>query len=308
MFPKDMNGDAFVDTFFWKHHFGRFVSGIGQVTPRPWYFYPPVVLGDAFPLSLFLVPAAMLWWRTRERLQTLLWLWILTIVVFFSFSHDKQDLYIFPIVPAVAALGAIAIVRREELPRAIPVTTVVLGAVLALLGAAILYLFAGDGRVYAMSGAIFVGVVAMGGGLATAITRNVLVALLALVIVNWTFVLRVLPAFDQYKPSPKMSDFLRPRLQDGDRIAHFNVALPSMVFYLQHHIEPYYSADAFVEAMHRPGRVYGVITARDYEGMRDRLPPATCVLHQVPTFDVKLKNILARQPLPELLLLANRCP
>jgi hypothetical protein len=53
--------------------------------------------------------------------------------------------------------------------------------------------------------------------------------------------------------------------------------------------------------------VYGVVSARDYEGMKASLEGRACVLHQVPTFDVKLKNILARENLPELLLLTNRC-
>ena len=40
----------------------------------------------------------------RIRVRTLLWLWIAVIVGFFSLSAAKQDLYIFPIVPAMAAL------------------------------------------------------------------------------------------------------------------------------------------------------------------------------------------------------------
>ena len=50
-----------------------------------------------------------MWFRERARhgqlddpdvrVRTLLWLWILVIVGFFSLSAAKQDLYIFPIVP-----------------------------------------------------------------------------------------------------------------------------------------------------------------------------------------------------------------
>jgi 4-amino-4-deoxy-L-arabinose transferase-like glycosyltransferase len=308
------DGWEYIVQFFLGENVGRFVRGIGQPTPRPWYFYPPVVLGDAFPLSLFLVPAAVLWWKTRERLLTLLWLWILAIVLFFSFSHDKQDLYIFPIVPAVAALGAAAIARRDEVPRTVTTTAVVLGVVLTLLGAAVFYVFEGPGRIYAIEGAAVVGGAAIVGGLAAvlfalrrSVDRAVVAVLVALVIANWTFVLRVLPSFEQYKPAPKLSNFLRPKLRPGDRIAHFNVAMPSMVFYLQHHVKPYYSAGEFKVAMREPDRIYAMLTATDYEGMKEELAGRTCVLHRVPTFDVKLKNILARQPLPEILLITNRC-
>ncbi len=310
------DGWTYIVSFFLGENIGRFTSGIGQVTPRPWWFYGPVVLGDGFPFSLFLVVAAVLWFRNgrHDRIQTLLWLWILTIVLFFSFSHDKQDLYVFPIVPAVAALGATALVRWQEVPRTATITTVFVALLFAALGAGVLYLLGGAGSVYAIDGITLAGTVVVIGGLVAAtlaMTRRVpgavTVLLAALIVFNWVFVLRVLPSFERYKPVPPLSDFLRDRLQPDDRIAHFNVALPSMVYYLRHHVEPHYSAEGFVNAMRSPERVYGVVSARDYEGMRTSLEGRACVLHRVPTFDVKLRNILAREPLPELLLLTNRC-
>jgi hypothetical protein len=135
----------------------------------------------------------------------------------------------------------------------------------------------------------------------------VTVLLAALIAFNWVFVTGVLPSFERYKPVPPLSEFLRDRLQPDDRIAHFNVALPSMVYYLRHRVEPHYSAEGFVDAMRSPERVYGVVSARDYEGMKTSLDGRACVLYRVPTCDVKLKNILARESLPELLLLTNRC-
>src|SRR5258705_553692 len=79
--------------------------------------------------------------------------------VFFSLSAGKQDLYIFPIVSAVAALGGIAIERgltdptwRTWLTRTLAAT----GALLALASAAVLYLFDTAGRIYALDGALVV--------------------------------------------------------------------------------------------------------------------------------------------------------
>ena len=310
------DGWTYIVSFFLGENVGRFTSGIGQVDPRPWWFYGPVIIGDGLPLSLFLPAAAVLWFRHRrgDRMQTLLWLWILTIVLFFSFSHDKQDLYIFPIVPAVAALGAVAVARWREMPRTIVVTSVFVGVLFAVLGVAVLYLLGGAGRVYSIDGVIPAGSVLVAGGLlsATLAVRRVIPAAVtvlcgALIVLNWIFVVGVLPSFERYKPVPQLSDYLRGRLQPDDRIAHFNVALPSMVYYLRHHIEPHYSAEEFVQAMQSPERVYGVVSARDFDGVKARLENGTCVLHRVPTFDVKLKNVLAREPLPELLLLSNRC-
>jgi len=33
----------------------------------------------------------------------------------------------------------------------------------------------------------------------------------------------------------------------------------------------------------------------------------TCIIDHRPTFEVKLRQVLKRQPLPELLLITNRC-
>jgi 4-amino-4-deoxy-L-arabinose transferase-like glycosyltransferase len=310
------DGWTYIAQFFLGENIGRFTSGIGQITPRPWWFYGPVVLGDSLPMSVFLVAAAVHWFRSRpaDRIQTLLWLWILAIVLFFSFSHDKQDLYVFPIVPAVAALGAHAIVRREVVPRTVAATTVVLALLFVILGGGVIYLLAGAGRVYAIHGVTPAGIALVAGGAAAAvlafrqrIEAAIAALLAALVVFNWVFVLQVLPSFERYKPVPPLSDYLRPRLQPTDRIAHFEVALPSMVYYLRHPVKGHYSRDSFVQAMLAPGRAYGVVSARDYDGLRDQLAASTCILHRVPTFDVKLKAILAREDLPELLLLSNEC-
>ena len=311
----ERDGWTYIVSFFFGENVTRFTSGIGQLTPRPWWFYGPVVLGDGLPLSLFLIAAAVQWFRSRsvERLTTLLWLWILVIVLFFSFSHDKQDLYIFPIVPAVAALGASAF-ARDERRSLVKGTSIALALLLAGLGVAVLYLFGGAGRVYAIEGVtVAAGALVLGGlaGAILAVARGAVPAVVALLVsllaFNWTFVRSVLPSFERYKPSPPLSDYLRPRLQPSDRIAHYNVALPSMVFYLRHHVEPHYSPDGFMNAMQSTGQVYGVVRDRDYDGMKDALADHACVLHRVPTFDVKLRTILAREPLPELLLLSNHC-
>jgi hypothetical protein len=53
---------------------------------------------------------------------------------------------------------------------------------------------------------------------------------------------------------------------------------------------------------------YLVIRRTDYESLEGELPGARCVIDQRPLFEVKLKNVLAREQLPELLLVTNRCP
>ena len=90
------------------------------------------------PAAIRLAAAA---WKTRTRIETLLWCWIAAIVGFFSLSVAKQDLYIFPIVSAVAALGGVTIARGltdERWKKWVSATLAVAGALLALASGAVL--------------------------------------------------------------------------------------------------------------------------------------------------------------------------
>ena len=93
-----------------------------------------------------------------------------------------------------------------------------------------------------------------------------------------------------------MSDTLARRLQPGDVVAHYQVALPSMVFYLHRHIDQYFDEEPFVAAMLSGRHVYAVLAQDDYDALRGRLASRTCVIERRPTFDVKLRNMLARSP------------
>ncbi len=310
------HGWTYIRSFLVSENIERFTEGVGVRLHRGAWFYLPVVFSDSFPWSMLLPAAAIAAWRSRSRLQTLLWCWIVTIVAFCSYSAGKQDLYIFPIVPAVAALGGLAIERgltdnrwRGWLLGTLAVT----GALLAVAGGGVLFLFAPAGRVYALEAALVVGVIGLAGGAATLLLsamRRPAVAALTLVAtmvaVNWTFVAGVLPEFERYKPVPGFSDVLRARLQPGDVVAHYQASLPSMTYYLQRHVDTYFDPDSFVRAMQVPGRVYAVLSDDDYAALKARLGE-TCVVDRRPTFDVKLARVIAREPLPELLLITNKC-
>ena len=54
-------------------------------------------------------------------------------------------------------------------------------------------------------------------------------------------------------------------------------------------------------------RVYGVLTLSDYDELRPQISRPTCIIDRRPTFDVRLKNVLSRDPPPELLLITNDC-
>ena len=310
------HGWTHIRAFLLTENVERFTEGVGVQMSRPWWFYVPVVFSDSFPWSLLLPLAAVLAWRSRSRLEVLLWCWIATIVAFHSYGVGKQDLYIFPIVPAVAALGGMAIARglAGERPTLLSVTLAVGGGLLAVAGGGVLYLFQAAGRIYALESALLVGLIAAAGGTATlllgALRRPAAAALTlvaAMVALNWAFVLRVLPEFERYKPVPGFSQTLAARLQPGDAIVHYQASLPSMTYYLRRHVKTTFDPESFVQAMLVPTRVYGILSDDDYAALAPQLAGRTCVVERRPTFDVKLSAVLARQPLPELLLITNQC-
>jgi 4-amino-4-deoxy-L-arabinose transferase-like glycosyltransferase len=328
------DGWTYIGSFFIGENFGRYTQGVGVEQSRGPEFYAPVIFTDSFPWSLFLVAGAAWWFGDRGsakargdvsfRIRTLLWIWIIAIVAFFTFSRAKQDLYIFPIVPAVAALAGTFIIRADfgferRWRTALRVTAAAIGAVIALGGAGTLYLFQSGGSVYALEGAALVGVIAVTGGTAAllvAASGRARLALFtsaaALVAMNWTFVVRVLPSFERYKPVPALTAALEQHgLRPDDAVVHFDVGLPSMVYYLRRHIDMYFEVDIFLEAMRADRRLFVVMTADAYEylkrPLKEQFNVRTCVLHRQPTINFKLKEVVKRRPLPELLLITNRC-
>jgi 4-amino-4-deoxy-L-arabinose transferase-like glycosyltransferase len=330
-------GWTYITSFFVGENIARYTEGVGVETRRGPLFYLPVVFSDSFPWSLCLFGAAGLWladWRARRarsaasepredlrafRVRTLLWLWVIVIVAFFTFSAAKQDLYVFPIVPAVAALGGLFIARdgpdgRPARPGSLRTTAVVVTLLLAVAGTGTLYIFQSAGKVYALDGALFVGGMAAAGGvialLFAAFNRSriaLATVVLALVTLNWGFVIRVLPSFERYKPVPRLSAAIRERLAEGDAVVHYNVALPSMVFYLGRHIDVLFDRDAFLQKLRSGRTVYAILSASDYAALHPSIGVLTCVLDRQSTVNVKLKAVLAREPLPEVLLVTNKC-
>ena len=336
-------GWTYITSFLVGENFARYTEGLGVETRRGFSFYIPVVFSDSFPWSLCLFGAAGLWlsdWRASRRrkdtagdvagivpdqaqlalrVRTLLWLWVLGTVGFFTFSAAKQDLYIFPIVPAVAALGGLYIARETAsgsvaAPRSLRLTAAAIGLFLSVAGVGTLYIFQTAGKVYALDGAAFVGAAAAAGGMvafALALanrSRAALAAvLLSLVTLNWAFVIRVLPSFERYKPVPPLSAAISQRLREGDIVAHYNVALPSMVYYLRRHIEILFEQDPFLQLLRGDRTVFAVLSASDYAQLEPIAGVDTCVLDRRPTVNIKLKAVLARDPLPEVLLITNRC-
>jgi 4-amino-4-deoxy-L-arabinose transferase-like glycosyltransferase len=286
---------------------------VGVDQQRGYAFYLGVVFSDGFPWVFVALSAVAAWWRTavRDRIQTLLLVWISVIVIFFSFSEAKQDLYIYPVMPAIAALGGVAIATAAPGLRPL---SMLIGALFAIAGAGVLYVFNASGNFYELDGVDVFAMLAIIGGLAAlglsgaGRWRAGLLAFLAAgIVANWIFVLQVLPGFEKYKPVPPLTEFLEPHLEPDDVVAHYSVALPSMVYYLRRHIDVTYNRAEFLEIMRQDKRVFAILWTREYESLRDAFGVPTCAIHKTPSFNIKLSAVLKREPLPELVVITNRC-
>jgi 4-amino-4-deoxy-L-arabinose transferase-like glycosyltransferase len=100
------NGRPFLDEFFWKHHFGRFLDSALQ-HQQPVWFYVPILLAGVFPWTPLL--ALLFSKRLFQDLRAqFLLAWFAWGFLFFSVSRNKLPGYLLPLLPPVAALMGLA--------------------------------------------------------------------------------------------------------------------------------------------------------------------------------------------------------
>ena len=310
------HGWEYIGSFIFGENLGRYAEAIGEQS-RGLLFYFPVMLADLFPWSA-MIPLA-LWWAMRyrwhDRTTRLLVLWIAVIVVFFSLSGTKEDLYILPIVTAEAALiGAMIATALEGVTVARPVAwgMAATAVLLLLAGSGALWFFA-IARRYSLDGAVFVGVVATVGGvaaLAWLFRRNLLASVTttaaSLIVIVWCVVLCTLPDFERYKPVRPFSDIIRSRASIGAIVGSYKFALPSMVFYLHRPVMEVLLPDHLRAVFYSSSDVYFIMAENEYNNIKDRLPVDTYVLARQPMFDLRPKNFLDGTELPQFVLISNR--
>jgi 4-amino-4-deoxy-L-arabinose transferase-like glycosyltransferase len=310
------HGWEYIGTFIFGENLGRYAEPVGDQS-RGLLFYIPVMLADLFPWSL-LIPFA-LWWAVRVgrdlHIARLLLIWIAVIVVFFSFSGTKEDLYILPIVGAEAALiGAMLAkaIQGDAIVRPVSWASALTSLLLLAAGLGVVWVFTIANR-YALEGSAFVGVAAaVGGSIALVLSgrQRVLASVAAiaatLVAIAWCLVLCTLPDFERYKPVRPFSEMIRDRASVGAIVGSYKFSLPSMVFYLHRPVMEVVLPDHLRAVFHSPGDVYFVMAESEYRNVKDRLPVETYVLARQPMFDIKPRNFLDGSELPQFVLVSNR--
>jgi 4-amino-4-deoxy-L-arabinose transferase-like glycosyltransferase len=306
--------------FFQGENVDRFMTSMVPGDARPWWWYSQVLLTDLFPWApLLLVPLVSAWQGRRQeetdvqaRLRRLLWCWVVGITVAFSLSATKQDLYIFPVIAASAALIAETLLSAD-LGGARRGLTGLLGtsAVLcATAGAAITYLF-GSG-VYGLDGAPLAGALCVAGGLAAAaavvagrLRAGVLTLAATFVAFNYVFVLQVLPSVERFKPSPAFADIVASRGSEGDRIGSYEYMLSSLVYYGSrpvHHLATPDDVRGFFEI----GSGWVVMRREQFDAVAPEIPDL-CIAASRPVLNAQIGDLLERRAPAEVVLVTNRC-
>ncbi len=121
------NGMPFIEEFFVRHHFSRFVTSSLQHV-QPIWFYVPVLLVGLLPWS----PLILLLFRRdlyRDRRLQFLAVLVAFGMVFFSASSNKLPGYLLPLFPPLAVLLGVALARTTR-ARAVLLCSAALLAVL----------------------------------------------------------------------------------------------------------------------------------------------------------------------------------
>ncbi|HXG65227.1 MAG TPA: hypothetical protein VNO70_08970, partial [Blastocatellia bacterium] len=328
------HGWHYIATFLLKDNLSRYTEPVWGPR-RGIFFYFPVLLGDMFPWSVFLI-AAFGFQIANFRLQAfrstrhsdekqahtwmLLWIWIAVIVGFYSLSRNKEDLYILPVYTATAALvgntlaNFTAAIRNQSVRnRVLRWTTAILALLLIAIGAGALYLFGNAASGYRLAGAKAIGYMALAGGivaLAMALMKRDFFAVvgtgLAVVAVNWVFVLWTLPDFERFKPARPMCEIISARAAPDALVGYYRFASPSMSFYLRRPIFEYYDPQELASALASGREVYCLMEYKDYEVLRRSHSGPIYILASRPIFQVKLRSLLDRREPPQVVLISNK--
>ncbi len=316
----EQHGWGYIESFIFKDNFSRFTEPVWGPR-RGVFFYLPVMLGDLFPWSLFLIIAAWLAFRrismpssqdeSRER-GALLGIWVAVIVVFFSLSRNKEDLYILPAYSAASAIIGGLLARFGERRLLVRTATAIIAALIAILGAIVIYLSSQPVSPFRLSGATAIGWAAAAGGsiaIALIVSRKDFAAVattaLAVIVANYFFVLAVLPDFERFKPARQFCEIIKNRADSDAMAGYFRLASPSMAFYLRRPVFEYYDEEELIRTLSSEREVYCLMTQEDYTRVKDALPESY-VLATCPLFQVKLKSIFERKEFPQAVLVSNR--
>ena len=286
------HGWAFVDGYFLKENLLLFSRQ--QYTGQPsWWFYPQILALGALPWTGVAVGRLYDDLRAGVRrvdtFQQLLWIWVVAIVGFFSFSRFKLDHYIFPVLPAVCLIiaRAWADVRAGETGDRVGarIGLKLIGPVLALAGAAVAFLIL-DRLNLPRSALWMAAYIGVAGVVVTvrSIGRSPLpeapwISASAMGVLYAGVLLWVVPAFEERKVVPDIARWVAAHAGERDRIGTYSLSRwnTAFRFYVARDTSVLQGLDTASEFFHRPEPFFAVMLEPAYNELVSRGVPLRVV-------------------------------
>jgi 4-amino-4-deoxy-L-arabinose transferase-like glycosyltransferase len=320
------HGWTYIADFFLRDNLGRFAAESFGPARGPLY-YLPTYLADFFPWSVLSIPALYAVWSDRRRLRDqpallLPLVWCAVVFAVFSLARNKQEYYIAPLYPMMAALLAIAFERAlvgepGAAPRSDPWAWSLFAVSLVLFGIGMCAFVVLRALVPDLPMVLQVlpwaGLAAASAAVAGCVVRRRLAgAALVLGSACWLMFVLVagvyLRAVEPYRPVKEMCRSIEALAAPRDEVGYYRATLPSMAFYLRRPIFEEFDADAMVRRFGAGARVYCILTEADYNyfvGSRDLI---LYVLDRRVRLLTQLRALVDRESWAgqELVLVCNR--
>ncbi len=104
-------GRRYLEIFLIDNHWKRFSSSTGDHTGHPWFFYFLSFPGDFLPSTIVFIGFVVSFVRSprpvlRDPAMKFSLVWFASLFAFFCLSSSKRSIYLLPVFPAAAVLGA----------------------------------------------------------------------------------------------------------------------------------------------------------------------------------------------------------
>ena len=106
--PRDAEIATYLDNLLFRQTITRYADPWHHIQPF-WYYLVEVIPWAWFPLVLLTPWLVVHWtrrWRDRDSFTVLLLVWMGLVLLFFTLSPGKRDVYLLPLAPALALLAA----------------------------------------------------------------------------------------------------------------------------------------------------------------------------------------------------------
>lgn len=247
-----INGQEFIEQFFLKHHFRRYL-GVISGHRGPFYYYIPALIIGLMPWIFFLPGGIRQIFRRSDRasmtdfreaneghlssLSLFALVWCSVVLVFFSFSTTKLPNYILPAIPALTILISAGMAREDRWLGweniAMAVVLVLAGTALFLSGSYLSKMGFPDVN-WVLASALTLFAIACVGCFAALKKKTYYGALSTLMIVFlYLLSVKATPLASEYLQGTlyRYSLYAKERLGSDEKIITLGINNPSIVFY-----------------------------------------------------------------------------